>query len=123
METWQLLRDLNNKYNIPWVCTRDFNEILRGHEKLGGSPRRDAEMEAFRDVVDELGFVDLGYTSKKFTWRGKRGETMILERLDRAFASPLWLELSQQLGATLTLQCFRPQPHNHQTRRYCVLHQ
>ena len=50
-------------------------------------------MEAFRDVVDELGFVDLGFTGKKFTWRGKRGEAMILERLDHAFATPTWLEL------------------------------
>ena len=93
METWQLLRELNNKYHLPWVCAGDFNEILRGHEKLGGSARREVEMEAFRDVVDELGFVDLGFTGKKFTWRGKRGEAMILERLDRAFATPAWLEL------------------------------
>ena len=93
VETWQLLRELNNKYNIPWVCAGDFNEILRGHEKLGGSPRREVEMEAFKVVVDELGFVDLGFTGKKFTWRGKRGESMILERLDHAFATPSWLEL------------------------------
>ena len=50
-------------------------------------------MEAFRDVVDELGFVDLGFIGKKFTWRGKRGEVMILERLDHAFATPAWLKL------------------------------
>ena len=92
METWHLLRELNNKYNIPWVCAGDFNEILRGHEKLGGSPRREAEMDAFRDVVDEIDFVDLSFTGKKFTWKGKRGEAMILERLDRAFATPSWLE-------------------------------
>ena len=93
METWQLLCDLNNKYNIPWVCAGDFNEILRGHEKLGGSLRREVEMEAFRDVVDKIGFVDLGYLGRKFTWRGKRGETLILERLNRALATPSWLEL------------------------------
>ena len=92
METWHLLRELNNKYNIPWVCAGDFNEILRGHEKLGASPRREAEMDAFRDVVDEIDFVDLSFTGKKFTWKGKRGEAMILERLDRAFATPSWLE-------------------------------
>ncbi|KAL0003477.1 hypothetical protein SO802_017258 [Lithocarpus litseifolius] len=92
VETWQLLRELNAKYNLPWVCVGDFNEILRGHEKLGGSPRREVEMEAFREVVDELDLIDLGFTGKKFTWRGKRGESMILERLDRAFATPTWLE-------------------------------
>ncbi|KAK9992681.1 hypothetical protein SO802_027666 [Lithocarpus litseifolius] len=93
LETWHLLCEFNNKYNLPWVCAGDFNEILRGHEKLGGAPRREVEMEAFRDVVDELGFVDLRFTGKKFTWIGKRGEAMILERLDRAFATLAWLEL------------------------------
>ncbi|XP_023898513.1 uncharacterized protein LOC112010404 [Quercus suber] len=92
VETWSLLRNLNSKYNIPWVCAGDFNEILRGHEKLGGLPRGEAEMEAFRDVVDELGFVDLGFSGRKYTWKGKRGNSMILERLDRAFATPSWLE-------------------------------
>ena len=81
------------KYNLPWVCTGDFNEILRGHDKLGGLLRREVELEAFRDVVDELGFVDLGYLGRKYTWRGKRGDTIILERLDRAFATSTWLEL------------------------------
>nr|XP_023874851.1 uncharacterized protein LOC111987372 [Quercus suber] len=75
-----------------WRLLRDFNEILRAHEKLGGSPRGEAEMEAFRDVVDELGFVDLGFSGRKFTWKGKRGNSMILERLDHAFATPSWLE-------------------------------
>ena len=92
VETWHLLCELNNKYNIPWVCAGDFNKILKGHEKLGGSPRREVEMDTFRAVVDELGFVAFGYIGKKFTWRGKRGESMILERLDRAFATPSWLE-------------------------------
>lgn len=50
-------------------------------------------MEAFRDVVNEIGFVDLGFTGKKYTWRGKRSDSMILERLDRAFATSTWLDL------------------------------
>lgn len=50
-------------------------------------------MEAFRDMVDELGFVDLGFTGRKFTWKGKRDNAMILERLDRAFATSTWLDL------------------------------
>nr|POE53099.1 hypothetical protein CFP56_13643 [Quercus suber] len=29
---------------------------------------------------------------RKYTWKGKRGNSMILERLDRAFATPSWLE-------------------------------
>ena len=66
-ETWELIRQLNGKFDILWVCTGDFNEILRDHEKLGGVPRGELEMKAFKDIVDECGFVDLGCADHKFT--------------------------------------------------------
>ena len=58
-ETWELIRQLNGKFDIPLVCVRDFNEILQDHEKLGGVPRGEPEMKAFRDIVNECGFVIL----------------------------------------------------------------
>ena len=27
-ETWELIRQPNGKFDIPWVCVGDFNEIL-----------------------------------------------------------------------------------------------
>ena len=51
-------------------------------------------MVAFRDVVDECGLVDLGYVGHKITWRGKRQGRLVLERLDRAFATASWLSLN-----------------------------
>lgn len=89
-----MIRGLNHKFHLPWICTGDFNEILRGHEKMGGAPWREAEMRAFRDVVDEFEFVDLGYVRHKFTWRGTRLGGVVLALLDRAFANTLWLELN-----------------------------
>ena len=35
-ETWYLMRHLNNQASLPWVCVRDFNEILSSTEKKGG---------------------------------------------------------------------------------------
>lgn len=58
-ETWELIRQLNGKFDIPWVCAGDFNEILQDHEKLRGVPRGEPEMKAFKDVVNECGFVIL----------------------------------------------------------------
>ena len=49
-------------------------------------------MNPFRDVVNECGLVDLGFVGYKFTWRGRRAGGVVLERLDRAFASDSWLE-------------------------------
>ena len=36
-ESWDMLRQLNNKYSLPWICAGYFNELLRSSEKLGGN--------------------------------------------------------------------------------------
>ena len=38
-ESWDLLKALNRKFNLPWLCLGDFNEITSMKEKLGGSRR------------------------------------------------------------------------------------
>lgn len=48
-------------------------------------------MKAFRDVLDESGLKDLGFVGKKYTWKGKRHDGLVLERLDRVVANNLWL--------------------------------
>ena len=93
-ETWNLICNLHRKYTLPWLCVGDFNEILLSHEKLGGALRNESAIRGFREVVDDCGFMDLGYVGKKYTWRGKRGDTMVLERLDHALATHSWLALN-----------------------------
>ena len=34
-ESWDLLRSLSRKYQLPWLCFGDFNEIVLVEEKLG----------------------------------------------------------------------------------------
>jgi len=74
------------------LCAGDFNEILGSSEKLGGSNRNQAQMQLFRDVVDECGFIDLGFSGHRFTWQKHftAGQS-IWERLDRALATNDWL--------------------------------
>ena len=93
-ETWDLLRTLDRKFSLLWLVASDFNEILLSHEKFGGALRSEAAMRDFREVVDDCGLLDLGYVGKKYTWRGKRGNGMVLERLDRALATQAWLVLN-----------------------------
>ena len=50
-------------------------------------------MSEFRDVLDECGFMDLGFVGDKFTWKGKRAGGLVLERLDRAIATNGWFAL------------------------------
>ena len=51
-------------------------------------------MEAFRDVLDECEFKDLGFMGGKYTWyKGMGGGNIIWERLDRAVATTDWLDM------------------------------
>ena len=51
-------------------------------------------MEDFRDVLDECGFQDLGFSSNKFTWCNGHGEGhTVWERLDRAMGMVEWMDM------------------------------
>ena len=91
-ESWNLLRDLDSRMDLPWLCIGDFNEITRQSEKLGGSIRSQAQMQRFRDVIDECGFMDLGFTGSQFTWKKHfiDGHS-VWERLDQGLATREWM--------------------------------
>ena len=38
-ESWDELVALNRKFQLPWLCYGDFNEILSREEKMEGAPR------------------------------------------------------------------------------------
>ena len=92
-ESWNLLRDLNRRYKMPWMCFGDFNEIISMEEKKGGAVRSQRQMEDFRNAIHQCGFRDLGIvvliihgvTCKKEIDR-------IYLRSDRALASANWIE-------------------------------
>ena len=67
MELWNLLRNLQGRFSVPWLCVGDFNEIAKSHEKCGGRLRSYMQMKNFRNVLDECGLMDLGFVGSKFT--------------------------------------------------------
>ena len=87
-ESWDLLRHLNSRMNLPWLCSGDFNELVWNSEKLGGSSSSQAQMQLFRDVIDECGFMNLGFAGSQFTWKKhfSNGHS-VWERLDRGLAN------------------------------------
>ena len=104
-EGWNMLRMLSSKPKLPWCCFGDFNELLQVEDKKGGALRAHNLMQAFRDVLDHCGFVDLGYSGLDFTWhRHRRGE-LIWERLDRGVANYEWLARFP-IGRIRHLHCF-----------------
>ena len=57
-------------------------------EKMGGSNRNQAQMQLFKDFIDECGFIDLGFVGSHFTWSKHFADGhSIWERMDRGLAN------------------------------------
>ncbi|XP_074317931.1 uncharacterized protein LOC141654709 [Silene latifolia] len=85
------MRRICDSSQVPLVLFGDFNEILSATEKEGGAIRRESQMDAFRETLDDCALYDLGYRGNIFTWqRGREVATMVRERLDRAVATTEW---------------------------------
>ena len=67
-ESWDLLRSLHQQSSLPWLCAKDFNEIVKQSEKLGGRLRPHGQMQLFCEVLDECGLMDIGFKGSPFTW-------------------------------------------------------
>ena len=39
VESWDLLRELNQIFRLPWLCVGDFNELVQSDKILGGNRR------------------------------------------------------------------------------------
>ena len=92
-ESWQLLAFLNSQFQLPWLCLGDFNEILSITKKEGGAIRTQQQMDGFRRVINFCNFQDLGYCGADYTWSNmQEGNNSISLRLDRALATPDWVE-------------------------------
>jgi len=67
-ESWEQLKALNRKFQLPWICFGDFNEILSTGEKIGGARRPQKQIDDFVAALDCYGLRDLGYTGPDYTW-------------------------------------------------------
>ena len=91
-ESWDLLWQLHGRNSLPWLCARDFNEIVKQSEKSGRCLRPRNHMQLFREVFDECELMDLGIKGLPFTWsKHYKDGVSIWERLDRAVASHEWI--------------------------------
>jgi exonuclease III len=66
--TYDVLRDLHSRADLPWLAIGDFNEILYSSEKEGGVPRARSRMQAFQDTLTDCSLEDIGYEGDIFTW-------------------------------------------------------
>ncbi|MCH84659.1 endonuclease/exonuclease/phosphatase family protein, partial [Trifolium medium] len=96
-DSWDLLRTLAQDNSLPWCIMGDFNDLLSNDEKRSKVDHPPWRIRGFRDAVQDSNLVDLPIIGYPFTWvKGRGTNDMKEERLDRAMATPYWLDLFQQ---------------------------
>ena len=90
--SWDLLRSLSHRFNLPWMCMGNFNEILFANEKLGWLDRPERQMQGFRDALGYCALKDMGYTRFPYTWCNRRpGDQNTWIPLDRGVVIVDWI--------------------------------
>ncbi|KAJ1420313.1 Zinc knuckle CX2CX4HX4C [Sesbania bispinosa] len=77
--TWQLMNSLKPESRTPWLCMRDFNEVLCMEDKAGGNPVDIQNMLAFKTTLVECELLDLGFVGYRYTWSNGQAEPHCIE--------------------------------------------
>ncbi|XLU74936.1 hypothetical protein S245_033989 [Arachis hypogaea] len=89
-ELWHRLTGLAKNIVLPWMVVGDFNEILH-HGEVKGGTFNEMRADVFIDTLYRCGLVDIGASSKEFTWyRRIVGNRDIAKKLDRALFNQDW---------------------------------
>jgi hypothetical protein len=91
MKAWVSLHALLETIDGPWLCFGDFNVVIDDLEKEGGKCGGSSMPSFLKNLMFDIGAVDLGFAGNKFTWSNKRwGKDCIRERLDKGIANINW---------------------------------
>lgn len=92
--SWDFLRFLSTKSQLPWCIFGDFNDLLYSTNKKGRHPHPNNLLNGFKSAIEDCYLAELELKGGCFTWEKSKGTTeWVRERLDRAFASSLWWQL------------------------------
>lgn len=85
---------------LPVVLIGDSNCIVNSIDKKGGkSFHMNRDIKEFRDFLWRTRLMDLDFNGPNYTWCNNRiSMAMVLERLDQAIATDLWLNFFWSLG-------------------------
>jgi hypothetical protein len=93
LQLWQDLAALASNIQMPWLCSGDFNIILKCNEKMGGNSPNQKDMDDFQHFVEASSLLELPYKGCYYTWCNQQNqEARIYSKLDRTLGNILWAD-------------------------------
>ncbi|XP_019183730.1 PREDICTED: uncharacterized protein LOC109178648 [Ipomoea nil] len=90
-ESWDFLRTLSGRSNLPWVVIGDFNDLLYQNEKRGGNLHPNSLLRGFGEAIEDCGLSQLPMVGYPYTWeKGKGTVNWMEERLDKVLVTDEW---------------------------------
>ncbi|KAL2893214.1 MTSS1-like protein [Bienertia sinuspersici] len=82
----------------------DFNKFMNSEEKMGGPLRDHKLLDDFKQVIEDYGFLDLGYFGFPYTWwNGRDGDQSVHERSDQACGAVVEKAWGEGIGDGATM--------------------
>jgi hypothetical protein len=82
------MEDIIEGFSGQWMLIGDLNSICLPSDKSGGSTSSGGSSKYFKNFVEAVGAIDLGFSGPRFTLSNRRsGWANIRERLDRGLCN------------------------------------
>lgn len=89
--SWNLLRALADRSQLPWLCSGDYNDIADPLEKVGGPLRCISLINGFRNALADANLNDIQAVGSFLSYTYREGtDQCSKERLDRACSNATW---------------------------------
>ena len=72
---WENLEYVASLHSVSWVIAGDFNEVLMGDDKFGGSSINIDRALRFQECMDICRMINIGFSGPRFTWSNRRPYT------------------------------------------------
>ncbi|XP_026410952.1 uncharacterized protein LOC113306204 [Papaver somniferum] len=93
-QQWQLIREMGDHMDLPWVIIGDFNSTLCISDRQSYAIHTAPSHPVITYTVDLLGLTDIPFTGNPYTWSNRKySATFIRTRLYRALGDILWHHL------------------------------
>lgn len=88
---WNDLSHFAGVIDSPWILAGNFKAIISLEENYGGLGEWNRVMIEVRDILLQLGLVDLRSIGENFMWWNKNPEEPIYKKLDRILVNAHWI--------------------------------